>query len=300
MVARTRNRDLVTLGLIQMSTSESPDANLAKRCYESALPPRRALRSSVSRNCFARATFARAKIIATSNWPKPFPARAPKRSGKFAQDNKIVIVASLFEKRSAGIYHNTAVVIDADGSIAGKYRKMHIPDDPLYYEKFYFTPGDLGFPSFQTRYAKIAALVCWDQWFPEGGSPDVSRRSADSFLSDRHRLDSQGAARRRTKSTQCLGNYPTLPRGGQRRLCRCGQSSWPRGKTQILGSFFCRRSVRRNHRARERRARRDRHCQVRSPSRSKRHVRVGRSSAIGVSMPMAICNHASLSQFEKH
>jgi N-carbamoylputrescine amidase len=79
-----------------------------------------------------------------------------------------VIVASLFERRTAGIYHNTAVVLDADGSIAGKYRKMHIPDDPLYYEKFYFTPGDLGFPSFQTRYAKVAALVCWDQWFPEG------------------------------------------------------------------------------------------------------------------------------------
>jgi N-carbamoylputrescine amidase len=85
-----------------------------------------------------------------------------------ARRRKIVIVASLFERRAAGLYHNTAVVIDADGSMVGKYRKMHIPDDPLYYEKFYFTPGDLGFPSFQTRYAKIAVLVCWDQWFPEG------------------------------------------------------------------------------------------------------------------------------------
>jgi N-carbamoylputrescine amidase len=85
-----------------------------------------------------------------------------------ARETEIVIVASVFEKRSAGVYHNTAVVIDADGSIAGKYRKMHIPDDPLYYEKFYFTPGDLGFPSFDTRYARVAALVCWDQWFPEG------------------------------------------------------------------------------------------------------------------------------------
>jgi N-carbamoylputrescine amidase len=88
--------------------------------------------------------------------------------GELARENEIVIVASLFEKRSAGVYHNTAVVIDADGRIAGKYRKMHIPDDPLYYEKFYFTPGDLGFPSFDTRYARVAALVCWDQWFPEG------------------------------------------------------------------------------------------------------------------------------------
>jgi N-carbamoylputrescine amidase len=85
-----------------------------------------------------------------------------------AEARQIVIVASVFERRSAGVYHNTAVILDADGSIAGIYRKMHIPDDPLYYEKFYFTPGDLGFPSFQTRYAKVSALVCWDQWFPEG------------------------------------------------------------------------------------------------------------------------------------
>jgi N-carbamoylputrescine amidase len=95
------------------------------------------------------------------------PGPSTEALGKLARDNEVVIVASLFEKRSAGIYHNSAVIIDADGSIAGKYRKMHIPDDPLYYEKFYFAPGDLGFPSFQTRYAKIGALVCWDQWFPE-------------------------------------------------------------------------------------------------------------------------------------
>jgi N-carbamoylputrescine amidase len=79
----------------------------------------------------------------------------------------VVIVASLFEKRAAGIYHNTAVIIDEKGKIAGKYRKMHIPDDPLYYEKFYFTPGDLGFQTHETKYGNVGALVCWDQWFPE-------------------------------------------------------------------------------------------------------------------------------------
>jgi N-carbamoylputrescine amidase len=79
----------------------------------------------------------------------------------------VVMIASLFEKRAAGLYHNTAVVIDADGSLLGRYRKMHIPDDPLYYEKFYFTPGDLGFKAWQTRYAKIGVLICWDQWYPE-------------------------------------------------------------------------------------------------------------------------------------
>ncbi|MCJ7662452.1 MAG: hypothetical protein MUO67_25175, partial [Anaerolineales bacterium] len=84
-----------------------------------------------------------------------------------AADLKIVIIASLFEKRASGLYHNTAVVIDADGSFLGKYRKNHIPDDPGYYEKYYFTPGDLGYPVFRTRYADVGILICWDQWFPE-------------------------------------------------------------------------------------------------------------------------------------
>src|SRR5262249_39041218 len=86
---------------------------------------------------------------------------------KIAKKHRAVIIASLFEKRAAGVYHNTAAIIDADGCLLGTYRKMHIPDDPLYYEKFYFTPGDLGFRAWQTRYAKVGVLVCWDQWFPE-------------------------------------------------------------------------------------------------------------------------------------
>jgi N-carbamoylputrescine amidase len=102
------------------------------------------------------------------NLSEPIPGPSTDTLGALARKRQIVIVASLFEKRAAGVYHNTAVIIDVDGAIAGRYRKMHIPDDPLYYEKFYFTPGDLGFPSYQTRYAKVAALVCWDQWFPEG------------------------------------------------------------------------------------------------------------------------------------
>ncbi len=86
---------------------------------------------------------------------------------KVAAELEVVIVASLFERRSAGLYHNTAAVIDADGRYLGKYRKMHIPDDPLFYEKFYFTPGDLGFRSWKTRYADIGVCICWDQWYPE-------------------------------------------------------------------------------------------------------------------------------------
>jgi N-carbamoylputrescine amidase len=89
------------------------------------------------------------------------------RMSELARHREVVIIASLFEKRAPGLYHNTAVVIDADGSVLGKYRKMHIPGDPHYLEKFYFTPGDLGFPTFRTRYANIGVLICWDQWFPE-------------------------------------------------------------------------------------------------------------------------------------
>jgi N-carbamoylputrescine amidase len=87
---------------------------------------------------------------------------------KLAKNHRVVIIASLFEKRASGVYHNSAAVIDADGSLLGTYRKMHIPDDPLFYEKFYFTPGDTGFRAWQTKYAKIGVLICWDQWYPEG------------------------------------------------------------------------------------------------------------------------------------
>jgi N-carbamoylputrescine amidase len=85
-----------------------------------------------------------------------------------AKECKAALVVSLFERRAAGVYYNTCAVLDADGSFLGKYRKMHIPDDPLYYEKFYFTPGDLGFPNFDTKYARIGIQICWDQWYPEG------------------------------------------------------------------------------------------------------------------------------------
>jgi N-carbamoylputrescine amidase len=98
---------------------------------------------------------------------EPIPGPSTKRLGEVAKATDMVVVASLFERRAAGVHHNTAAVIDADGQLLGIYRKMHIPDDPLYYEKYYFTPGDTGFRTFATRFGKIGVLVCWDQWFPE-------------------------------------------------------------------------------------------------------------------------------------
>ncbi len=99
---------------------------------------------------------------------EPVPGPTTNKLAEVARSAKAVVIASVFERRAAGIYHNTAVVLDVDGSVKGIYRKMHIPDDPLYYEKFYFTPGDLGFRAFDTEFGKIGALVCWDQWYPEG------------------------------------------------------------------------------------------------------------------------------------
>ena len=98
---------------------------------------------------------------------EPIPGPSTEHFGRLARQHGVVIVTSLFERRAAGLYHNTAVVLERDGSIAGKYRKMHIPDDPAYYEKFYFTPGDLGFRPIQTSVGRLGVLVCWDQWYPE-------------------------------------------------------------------------------------------------------------------------------------
>jgi N-carbamoylputrescine amidase len=99
---------------------------------------------------------------------EPIPGPTTARLAEVAREARVAVVASVFEKRAPGLYHNTAAVLDADGTLKGIYRKMHIPDDPLYYEKFYFTPGDLGFRCFDTRYGRVGTLVCWDQWYPEG------------------------------------------------------------------------------------------------------------------------------------
>jgi N-carbamoylputrescine amidase len=99
---------------------------------------------------------------------EPVPGPTTQRLAEVAREKKVAVVASVFEKRAPGVYHNTAAMLDADGTLCGIYRKMHIPDDPLYYEKFYFTPGDLGYKTFDTAYGRVGTLVCWDQWYPEG------------------------------------------------------------------------------------------------------------------------------------
>lgn len=160
--------DHTTLGLIQMSCGRDPESNVEKVLGRIGVAAKKGVQIVCLQELFRSQYFCQSEDQRNFKLAESIPGPTTDRLSRLAKQKELVIVASVFEKRSAGIYHNTAVVIDADGSIAGKYRKMHIPDDPLYYEKFYFTPGDLGFPSFQTRYAKVAALVCWDQWFPEG------------------------------------------------------------------------------------------------------------------------------------
>jgi N-carbamoylputrescine amidase len=157
----------VTVGLVQMEAQKNPEANVAYAVSRIEAAARKGAKIVCLQELFRSPYFPQAENAKRFALAEPIPGPTTRVLGRLAREREVVIVGSIFERRSAGIYHNTAVVIDADGKLAGKYRKMHIPDDPCYYEKFYFTPGDLGFPSFETRYARVAALVCWDQWFPE-------------------------------------------------------------------------------------------------------------------------------------
>ena len=156
------------VGLIQMSCSLDPNENLAQAESRVREAAGRGAQIICLQELFRSQYFCREENAELFALAEPIPGPSTEAFSKLARELKVVIVAPLFERRAAGLYHNTAAVIDADGSLVGLYRKMHIPDDPLYYEKFYFTPGDLGFPNFDTRYGRIGVLVCWDQWYPEG------------------------------------------------------------------------------------------------------------------------------------
>ncbi|MDH3212879.1 MAG: carbon-nitrogen hydrolase [Myxococcales bacterium] len=157
----------VPLALIQMACSEDPVANLERALLRVEEAARRGARIVCLPELFRSRYFPQQEDPARFDLAEPVPGPTTEALAKVASVHEIAIVASLFEQRAAGIYHNTAATIDADGRLLGLYRKMHVPDDPLYYEKFYFTPGDLGFRSFATRYARVGTLICWDQWFPE-------------------------------------------------------------------------------------------------------------------------------------
>jgi N-carbamoylputrescine amidase len=157
----------VTLALLQHACTADPAANLAKTLSLS----RRAVRGGANIICtqelFRSQYFCQSEDYANFALAEEIPGPTTEVFQNFAHEHGVVVIASLFERRAPGLYHNTTAVIDADGTLLGTYRKAHIPDDPLYYEKFYFTPGDTDFRAWRTKFGKIGVLICWDQWFPE-------------------------------------------------------------------------------------------------------------------------------------
>ncbi len=158
---------VVNLGLIQTDVSVNVETNLKKTVSLIERAAKSGANIICTQELFRSQYFCQSEDHANFKLAEPIPGPSADTFRKLAKKLKVVIIASLFEKRASGVYHNTAAIIDADGSLLGIYRKMHIPDDPLFYEKFYFTPGDLGFKTWETRYGKIGVLICWDQWYPE-------------------------------------------------------------------------------------------------------------------------------------
>ncbi len=157
-----------TVGLVQMKSTTNKEKNLSSGIEKIREAAKRGAQIICLDELFAGEYFCRTEDVELFGLAEEIPGPTTERLAQVAKENKVALVASLFERRAAGVYHNTCAILDADGSYLGKYRKMHIPDDPLYYEKFYFTPGDLGFLNFDTKYARIGVQICWDQWYPEG------------------------------------------------------------------------------------------------------------------------------------
>src|SRR6266566_3808689 len=162
-----RRSPTVALALVQTACSIDPGANLKKTLRAAERAAKDGARIICTQELFRSQYFCQSEDHRCFALAEPIPGPSTGAFQKLAKKHSVVVIVSLFEKRAAGVYHNSAAIIDANGSLLGLYRKMHIPDDPLYHEKFYFTPGDLGFRAWQTRHARIGVCICWDQWFPE-------------------------------------------------------------------------------------------------------------------------------------
>jgi N-carbamoylputrescine amidase len=167
MSALSNSNPILRIGLIQMACSEHPRANLNKAISSIKEAANQGAHIICLQELFRSRYFCQEENVAFFDLAESIPGPTTKRMSQLANELKVELIVPIFEKRAEGIYHNTAVVIDRKGEISGLYRKMHIPDDPFYYEKFYFTPGDLGFRVHNLTGARIAVLICWDQWFPE-------------------------------------------------------------------------------------------------------------------------------------
>ncbi|MGC8749499.1 carbon-nitrogen hydrolase [Hydrotalea sp.] len=158
---------IVNVGLVQMSCSSEKQLNLQKAIQQIKAAAAKGAQIVCLQELFTSLYFCDVEDYDNFLLAEAIPGPSTEALSLVAKEHNVVIIASLFEKRTQGLYHNTTAVIDADGTYLGKYRKMHIPDDPAYFEKFYFTPGDLGYKTFKTKFATIGVLICWDQWYPE-------------------------------------------------------------------------------------------------------------------------------------
>ncbi|MEY4052095.1 MAG: acyltransferase [Chitinophagia bacterium] len=158
---------IVKVGLVQMTCEASKSANTLKAIEKVREAAKKGASIICLQELFTSLYFCDVEAYENFKLAEPIPGETSNTLSALAKELGVVIIASLFEKRAEGLYHNTTAVLDADGTYLGKYRKMHIPDDPAYYEKFYFTPGDLGYKVFKTKFATIGVLICWDQWYPE-------------------------------------------------------------------------------------------------------------------------------------
>ena len=161
------NESTISVGLVQMACSPDASKNLEKAVDSIRAAAKQGAQIICLPELFLTQYFCQTEDPDNFSLAEPLPGPTSTTLSNLAKELHVVLIVPLFEKRTQGIYHNTAIVIDVDGSTAGTYRKMHIPDDPCFFEKFYFTPGDTGFKSFSTRYGKVGVLICWDQWFPE-------------------------------------------------------------------------------------------------------------------------------------
>ena len=248
---RVRRDTPFKIGLVQMSCTTDVDENLRKAVNGIREAAERGAEVICLQELFRSQYFCREENAELFNLAETIPGPSTETLADVAKDLQVSIVASLFEKRAQGLYHNTAVMLDADGSTIGMYRKMHIPDDPLYYEKFYFTPGDLGFKNFETRYARVGVLVCWDQWYPEGARLTSMQGAKRSVLSDRDRLASFGEgaiwrgqldAWRTIQRAHAIANGVYVAAAN-----RTGIRGIAGKRSRILGQFVCCRSIWTSH-----------------------------------------------------
>ena len=164
----TSNVQNFRVGLVQLRCGPDPDENLARAVEQLQAASKRGAQVVCLPELFRTQYFCQREDASLFDLAEPIPGPTTEKMSQAARQSGVAVIASIFEKRAPGIYHNTAAIIDANGKLLGIYRKMHIPDDPLYYEKYYFTPGDLGFKAFDISFGRIGTLVCWDQWYPEG------------------------------------------------------------------------------------------------------------------------------------